>query len=137
MTNRHTATLPDGRIATRTSKSRTYTHVIAVADTAAQAAADRRSSAAWSTRSADHHEGTEPSRYSTAEQIAQRVADYRAAAANAIAEAERYEAMPDQGAAVNWCAMTWCGRPDLARAAARRLSGPGRYVEIIEAQMSS
>lgn len=135
MNIKHRATLPDGRIVKRVSKSRTYSHVIAVLDSYENALVrakasdhgpqDMKNFAYYAALASGTHEHVQPTRWHTPEQCAvdiakaaAKIAPYADARAYAVAlRAERIakvEAERTAGRFSKWGALTWAGNERLA-----------------------
>lgn len=158
--NKHFVILPDGTKATRNSKSRVYTHCVAVRDsydydlaTFAKEWRSDRDNHAYSVACADgehHHaqslEGDPDWRVDSArrcrlrgkEYVAKYGRDVDAAVAQLIAERRAYvEEEKASGGYDSWGVVGWSGRRELAEklAAHERNSGRRAEVVILEAQL--
>jgi hypothetical protein len=107
--NKHTATLPDGQIVTRNSASRTYSHVIAVAVTAAYKI---RVLESWTGSITDE-----------------------AKRAEHIAEIDALKALR-RSTIVGWRVEGWAGRPDLAEAQLKSLQNKLYTARAIPAEIA-
>jgi hypothetical protein len=144
MPNKHTALLPDGTVAKRTSQNRTYPYVIAVRESyehalkQARAYGDydvHRSNWKYAREQVEQGDAHRHAAYNTPAKKAEneRVAamtleEYRAdLTAQAIAAVEERKA---KGAFDKWGALTWTSRTDLANKAHQQAAGNPMWAEV-------
>ena len=145
--NKHIAQLPNGQIATRNSKTRTYTHMVAGRRSADQKREAVRKELAYQVEQivdlsakleklrAGEWRWTYNSGQNIYDTVEQDIAAFEEMLQTVTERAERLQTQLDADEfADSWCDLGWCGRADLAEKKAATESKHYAEVIIIEAQ---